>query len=162
MDSRPYPKNLIEDILETTVEVTPGMQEGLALALESLSEREYQAIMYRYVNKSTYKNIARDLSVGMGTARTILVRALRKLRHPDKKNYIEFGRDLKGYGEITEDSINTLGLTTRSYLALKRYGLGEVSSLIDFIKEGRKSLDWVPNLRAEGEREVLYALLRRN
>lgn len=81
-------KELFENISE--IEDINGSAEYV---LHTLSVREQQILKYRFVEKLTYEDIGKsqNINVTRERVRQIEVRALRKLRHPDKSKYLKFG-----------------------------------------------------------------------
>ena len=57
---------------------------GIFEAVETLFEKEQIALKYRLGDKMTYKKIGQQLGLSEQQARTIVKRALRKLRHPSR------------------------------------------------------------------------------
>ena len=101
----PYPSNLLLTINEGprhTVgipidSITQDNIDGLLFALTTLSEREQEIIRLRFVERWTYAAIGQVFGISLERTRQLLVRAIRRLRDPDRLSYIRYG--LQGYEE---------------------------------------------------------------
>ena len=96
-----YPENIIADLYETRTDVEKvknafyGNEEAVKERLEKmisfLSEREQAIIRYRYVDQLTMREISEKFGITISRVDQIRIKAMRKLRHPKKSNYIIFG-----------------------------------------------------------------------
>lgn len=91
-----YPLNLIwavcedEEILENADTIS-DLSGSVEYALCTLSERERDIIIKRFVNKLTYKEAGDLYGVTRERIRQIEAKALRKLRHPQRSKYLIYG-----------------------------------------------------------------------
>lgn len=88
---RPYPENLLFAILDEDIETVKDKIDGLEYVLKTLTEREQYIIRERFVNDEPLELIAKHFNVVRERIRQIEVKALRKLRHPSRKQYFEKG-----------------------------------------------------------------------
>lgn len=98
-----YPLNLIAAVFELDFdnEDDAALFDELSLiddiagsveyVLYTLTEREKKVLKYRFVEKLTYEIAAKSESVTRERIRQIEVKALRKLRHPDRAKYLKYG-----------------------------------------------------------------------
>lgn len=91
-----YPFNLIwavtedEEILENADTIS-DLSGSVEYALCTLTERERDIIIKRFVNKLTYKEAGDLFGVTRERIRQVEVKALRKLRHPSRLKYLTKG-----------------------------------------------------------------------
>jgi len=78
-----YPFNLAKELLENPEEL---YIPGLEMALETLTDRERDVLRMRFREGKTLVNVGIALGVGKERIRQIEAKALRKLRHPTRKN----------------------------------------------------------------------------
>lgn len=88
-DRLPYPFNLVAAILESeeqarAIEWDDDHDAGLMFALSTLSEREQRVIWLRYGHLMTHEAIGCEFGLTRERMRQVDVKALRKLRHPDR------------------------------------------------------------------------------
>ncbi len=98
-----YPLNLIAAVFELNFdnEEDSALFDELSLIddvngsveyiLHTLSEREQKILKHRFVEKLTYEDTAKIYNVTRERIRQVEIRALRKLRHPDKAKYLKRG-----------------------------------------------------------------------
>lgn len=88
-----WPENLRTEILgySEVVEMTDDQREGLAYVLGTLSEREWRCLYGHFRDDKTYKEIGTEFGVTTERIRQIICKAIRKLRHPTRINYILLG-----------------------------------------------------------------------
>ena len=96
-----YPENIIADLYETRTDVErvkdafygneEAVKERLEKMISFLSEREQAIIRYRYVDQLTMREISEKFGITISRVNQIRIKAMRKLRHPKKSNYIIFG-----------------------------------------------------------------------
>lgn len=88
-----YPFNLIDAIFcEETVWVDDeDHMAGLEHALLTLSDREQKVLEERFQDFKTLEEVGRDFNITRERIRQIEANALRKLRHPSRKNFIMHG-----------------------------------------------------------------------
>lgn len=94
-----YPYNLLEAIYVTDplgitefVPLSDEQLEGLNYAVtNTLTEREQHFIKRHFEEYATLDDIANEEHIGRERVRQIIARALRKLRHPSRFNYIRYG-----------------------------------------------------------------------
>lgn len=165
----PYPDNLLYDIFGGEWEFPrPGDFDGsLEYVLHTLTERERRVLDFRYKDGLTFEEIGKRFCVTRERIRQIHAKSLRKLRHPDRLNYLKYG--VSGVISLKTESareaalaslpkpdikpedipLEELELSVRSYNCLKRAGkntLREVSEmtfdeLCHVRNIGKKSVD---------------------
>ncbi|MGD8305099.1 MAG: sigma-70 family RNA polymerase sigma factor [Ignavibacteria bacterium] len=64
------------------------IHEAIDKVLETLTDREAQAVRLYYFNKMTYQAAGKLLNVSRERFRQILAKAERKMRHPDRSKYL--------------------------------------------------------------------------
>lgn len=84
-----HPNDLVKDILGKSVNAIH--YEGLSIALKSLSEKEQQILDMRYNEGKTLKQIGEIFGVTDSAIQQKCERALRRLRHPARRNTILHG-----------------------------------------------------------------------
>lgn len=163
-----YPDNLLYDIFGGEWEFPrPADFDGsLEYVLHSLTERERRVLDFRYKDGLTFEGIGKHECVTRERIRQIHVKALRKLRNPQRLNYLKYGvsgviaRKTESAREAALASLpkpdkpeniplEELELSVRSYNCLKRAGMNtlrEVSEmtfyeLCNVRNLGKKSVD---------------------
>lgn len=71
--------------------IPPDVKVTMVKAIESLTPREQTTIKEYYQDKKTHEEIGKDLGITDGRVQQILMKALRKLRHPSRFAYIVYG-----------------------------------------------------------------------
>lgn len=98
--TEPYPYNLLYAIFEDEDEVIPIEPEhdvpadfcgSMEYMLATLSPRERDILHLRYAHGMTLAEIAQQQEVGRERIRQIEAKAIRKLRHPTRLQYIKTG-----------------------------------------------------------------------
>lgn len=147
----PYPDNLLYDIFGGEWEFPrPGDFDGsLEYVLHTLTEREQLVLDFRYKEELTFEEIGKRFCVTRERIRQIHAKSLRKLRHPDRLNYLKYGvsgvidrktesareaarASLPKHDKPEDITLEELELSVRSYNCLKRAGmdtLREVSEM---------------------------------
>ena len=139
--THPYPDNLLYDIFGGEWDFPrPGDFDGsLEYVLHTLTERERRVLDFRYKDGLTFEAIGKRECVTRERIRQIHAKALRKLRHPERLNYLKYGvsgviaRQTENAREAalasmpkpdkSEDiTLEELELSVRSYNCLKRAG----------------------------------------
>jgi len=93
----PYPYNLLDvifngsDYLNGNSMLTNDQEQGLANALQMLSQRERDCIICYYQNNETYDEIAKKFHVTRERIRQIIAKAVRKMRHSSRSALILYG-----------------------------------------------------------------------
>lgn len=100
-NERPYPENLLFAILDQDIEIVKDNIDGLVFAVSTLTAREQYILSERYISTETLEFIGQASKVSRERVRQIEAKALRKLRHPSRKQYI-----LKGLSVI--EAVNKL------------------------------------------------------
>lgn len=91
-----YPQNLLyavfedEKMLENANTIT-DLNGSVEYALYTLLDRERQILKYRFAHLMTYEEVGKLYSITRERIRQIEQRALRKLRHPQRLKYLEYG-----------------------------------------------------------------------
>ena len=116
----PYPYNLLDDIVRPMLPrddkwnylwqevLTPDQEEGLRLALASLTEREQTIVRFFYGQETTLEATAKAFNLTRERIRQILAKSVRKLRHPVRFNLIQYGAE--GYKRISSSKQRMLRL----------------------------------------------------
>lgn len=123
-----WPNNLIDSVWGETlpIYVTRDICAGVEKAIESLNnEREQQCIYMYFKDGMTLRQIANEYSLTVERIRQIVSKALRKLRHPARSQFIRYGAD----GGTIYDEIRTLELRKSSLEAQIRLLNNELEDL---------------------------------
>ena len=172
--THPYPDNLLYDIFGGEWEFPrPSDFDGsLEYVLHSLAERERRVLDFRYKDGLTFEEIGKRFCVTRERIRQIHAKALRKLRHPGRLNYLKYGvsgvidRKTENAREAAlaslpkpdkpEDiTLEELELSVRSYNCLKRAGM---NTLRDVSEMTFDELCHVRNLGKHSLDEICAAL----
>ena len=165
----PYPDNLLYDIFGGEWEYPrPADFDGsLEYVLHSLTERERRVLDFRYKDGLTFEAIGKRECVTRERIRQIHAKSLRKLRHPDRLNYLKYGvsgviawktesareaalASLPKPDIKPEDiTLEELELSVRSYNCLKRAGMNTLRNISEMTFDelchvrnlGKKSID---------------------
>ncbi len=138
----PYPDNLLYDIFDGEWEFPrPGDFDGsLEYVLHTLTERERRVLDFRYKDGLTFEAIGKRECVTRERIRQIHAKSLRKLRRPDRLNYLKHGvsgvvarktenareaalASLPKQDKPEDIPLEELELSVRSYNCLKRAGM---------------------------------------
>lgn len=120
-----YPFNLIDAIFCDEIVWVDDEDHiaGLEHALLTLSDREQKVIQMRYHDIMTLEEVARDFNITRERIRQIEAKAVRKLRHPARKNFIlhgyEGGAELKNLKAREEELDNREKLIEKREKALQ-------------------------------------------
>ena len=135
----PYPYNLLDDIFGKPIEHILSDDEiaGLYAALESLSEREQQAISLHYFDGYSLKVIGENLGLSPERIRQIIHKGVRKLRHPSRANLIRYGAD--GYSRKQELDKREYNLISREIKLEELQKYLEEKYTIEELKEAEKA-----------------------
>lgn len=164
-----YPDNLLYDIFGGEWEYPrPADFDGsMEYVLHSLTERERRILDFRYKDGLTFEAIGKRECVTRERIRQIHAKSLRKLRHPDRLNYLKYGvsgviaRKTESAREAAlaslpkpdikpEDiTLEGLELSVRSYNCLKRAGMNTMRDVAEMTFDelchvrnlGKKSVD---------------------
>ena len=92
-DAVGYPFNLIDEIYQEEHVWVDDQDHmlGLKHALETLTEREQEMIVKRFQEMKTLEEAGREFGVTRERARQMEAKAIRKLRHPSRRNFIMYG-----------------------------------------------------------------------
>lgn len=162
-----YPDNLLYDLFDRDWEYPrPADFDGsLEYVLHTLTERERRILGFRYKDGLIYEEIGKCECVSHERIRQINAKALRKLRHPDRLNYLKYG--VSGViawkaesaraaaiaslqkPDITDMTLEELELSVRSYNCLKRAGISTLHEIAEMTFDelchvrnlGKKSID---------------------
>ena len=164
----PYPDNLLYDIFGGEWEFPrPGDFDGsLEYVLHTLTERERRVLDFRYQEGLTFEEIGKRFCVTRERIRQIHAKSLRKLRRPDRLNYLKYGvlgvirRKSESAREAAlaslpkldikpEDiTLEELELSVRSYNCLKRAGMNTLRDVAEM------TFDELCNVRNLGKRSI--------
>lgn len=93
-----YPFNLMyavfEDDVEEMIENADTISDfngSVEYALHTLGERERTVLKYRFVDLMTYEEIGKLYNITRERIRQVEAKALRKLRHPNRRKYLKYG-----------------------------------------------------------------------
>lgn len=159
---KPYPINLFLDIFDCEkIEdclKTEDMNDvicGLQFVLNNmLNGRERKAVVMKYEQKMSLQSISEEFGVTRERVRQIVAKALRKMRHPTRRRYIEYGyngfldyekslKEKEAEKELEDKlhpqniSIDCIDFDIRSYNVLRRGGiekLGDIKSIEQIMK----------------------------
>lgn len=162
-----YPDNLLYDLFDRDWEYPrPADFDGsLEYVLHTLTERERRILGFRYKDSLTFEEIGKRECVTRERIRQICAKALRKLRHPDRLNFLKYG--VRGVirrktesaravalaslpkPDITDMTLEELELSVRSYNCLKRAGMNTLRDVAEMTFDelcharnlGKKSVD---------------------
>lgn len=120
LNSVGYPFNLIDAIFCGEYEWLDDEDHmnGLNHALGTLSEREQKVIRMRYYDIMTLEDVAKAFNVTRERIRQIEAKAVRKLRHPARQNFILHGYE--GGAELKNLKVREEELDNREKLIEKR------------------------------------------
>ena len=164
----PYPDNLLYDIFGGEWEFPrPGDFDGsLEYVLHTLTERERRVLDFRYKDGLTFEEIGKRFCVTRERIRQIHAKSLRKLRRPDRLNYLKHGvagviaRKTESAREAAlaslpkldikpEDiTLEELELSVRSYNCLKRVGMNTLRDVSEM------TFDELRHVRNIGKKSV--------
>ena len=164
-----YPDNLLYDLFDRDWEYPrPADFDGsLEYVLHSLTERERRVLDFRYKEGLTYEEIGKRFCVTRERIRQIHAKSFRKLRRPERLNYLKYGvsgviaRQTENAREAAlaslpkpdikpEDiTLEELELSVRSYNCLKRAGMNTLRDVAEMTFDelchvrnlGKKSID---------------------
>ena len=166
--TRPYPDNLLYDIFGGEWEFPrPGDFDGsLEYVLHSLTERERRVLDFRYKDGLTFEEIGKRECVTRERIRQIHAKSFRKLRHPERLNYLKYGvsgvislkaeivreaalASLPKPDKLEDITLEELELSVRSYNCLKRAGVNTLRDVSEMTFDelchvrnlGKKSVD---------------------
>ena len=163
----PYPDNLLYDIFGGEWEYPrPADFDGsLEYVLHSLTERERRVLDFRYKDGLTFEAIGKRECVTRERIRQIHAKSFRKLRHPNRLNYLKYGvsgviaRKTENAREAAlaslpkpdkpEDiTLEELELSVRSYNCLKRAGMNTLREVSEM------TFDELCHVRNLGKRSI--------
>lgn len=161
-----YPDNLLYDIFGGDWEYPrPADFDGsLEYVLHTLTERERRILGFRYKDGLIYEEIGKRECVTRERIRQICAKALRKLRHPYRLDYLKYGvsgviaRKTKSARkaalaslpkpDIPGMTLEELDLSMRSYNCLKRAGINSLRELSEM------TYDQLCNVRNLGKKSA--------
>lgn len=93
----PWPYNLVDAIFMQPVELAMDgdREKGLEKALSTLTEREQAVLRLRFEEARTLEEVGTIIGVHKERARQIEAKAIRRLRHPARRQFIEYGAEGK-------------------------------------------------------------------
>ena len=74
-------------------DIPRGLEESIPIVLRSLTERERTLILYRFKESMILSEIGSKFNLSKERCRQIIVKALGKLRHPDRANILRYGSE---------------------------------------------------------------------
>ena len=177
----PWPENLITEMgfehILVDRKLTEDQMEGLRYAMEDLKEKERVALKLRYEEHRTLNAVGDVFSITGNRIRQIIAKALRKLRHPTRSNYITYGytgyqtmveqkkRELAGLSSQEERSkelkkifVTDVSFSVRTMNCLTRSGLHTLGETADVMRKDPMQLAKVRNLGKKSLLEVVEKL----
>lgn len=162
-----YPDNLLYDLFDRDWEYPrPADFDGsLEYVLHTLTERERRILGFRYKDGLIYEEIGKRECITRERIRQICAKALRKLRHPYRLDYLKYGVSgvitrktesaraaalaLLPKPDIPGMTLEELDLSVRSYNCLKRAGMNTLREVSEMTFDelchvrnlGKKSVD---------------------
>ena len=166
--THPYPDNLLYDIFcgEWEYPRPADFDGSLEYVLHSLTERERRVLDFRYKDGLTFEEIGKRECVTRERIRQIHAKSFRKLRHPERLNYLKYGvsgviaRQTENAREAAlaslpkpdikpEDiTLEELELSVRSYNCLKRAGVNTLRNVSEM------TFDELCHVRNLGKRSI--------
>lgn len=104
-----------EEWIKENFIIPSDAEESLNYVISSLTEREQQAIKLYYFDELTMDETAKILNVTRERVRQIVLRAIRKLKHPARSNILQKG--LKQYNIILAEKPRIEKELTEKYLS---------------------------------------------
>ena len=134
----PYPHNLLDDIFGDPVDWFVR-EEYLDQALNTLTEREREAIYCHYCDGLTYEVIGGIFNVSKERVRQIIAKAVRKLRHPSRSKIIRSG--FHSFDEIDAYAVEKLSELNEREKKLNEQeaALKEYKDVVEFNEAGYSS-----------------------
>ena len=86
-----YPYNLVEEVCEEEELATTDLLGSVEYALFSLTDRERDITHLYYRDGKTLEEIGKIYGVTRERIRQVVAKAVRKLKHPSRRKYIELG-----------------------------------------------------------------------
>ena len=103
-----YPLNLLLSIHPEQPDIiTSDIRIGLEYILTTLSDREQEILRLRFRERRTRSDIAEEFCITQERVRQIEAKALRKLRHPNRYQFVRLG--MMGYIRHIREKENKLG-----------------------------------------------------
>ena len=165
--THPYPDNLLYDIFGGEWEFPRPADFGgsLEYVLHSLTERERRVLDFRYKDGLTFEEIGKRECVTRERIRQTHAKSLRKLRRPDRLNYLKYGVSgvISLKAEIAREAalasqpkpdkleditLEELELSVRSYNCLKRAGMNTLRDVSEM------TFDELCHVRNLGKRSI--------
>lgn len=88
----PYPLNLLQALCPGSErEPPPNLLASIEAQLDTLTERERQALHLRYRDGRTFSKISEELGFSFECTRQCVAKGIRKLRHPSRLRRIKAG-----------------------------------------------------------------------
>ena len=180
----PWPENLITEIgleaifgLDAYTPLNDDQMHGLEFALNSLKDKEKTAVLLRYQEHKTFREVGDYFSRSNERMRQVIAKSIRKLRHPDRLKYYRDGyqgtikmreerlRSIKeAIGEkglletLSEIDINECGLSVRAYNCLHRAGMDTLGQVVEKMNQDPWNILRVRNLGIKSLAEVIDKL----
>ena len=169
-----YPQSLIYEVFRAEAlhifggAVTDDQVRGLEFALETLTPREATALVMRYEHEMKLYEVGEKLGVSRSRAEQIINMAVRKMRHPSRKELVQFGYDgcmtmreareqkiAKEFRAVCDQlepvAIEQLDLSDRAYSALKS---ADITTAKGIITKTDEELLAIPNIGRRSLREI--------
>ena len=169
-----YPQSLIYEVFRAEAlhifggAVTDDQVRGLEFALETLTPREATALVMRYEHEMKLYEVGEKLGVSRSRAEQIIIKALREMRHPSRKELVQFGYDgcmtmreareqkiAKEFRAVCDQlepvAIEQLDLSDRAYSALKS---ADITTATGIITKTDEELLAIPNIGRRSLREI--------
>lgn len=155
---REYPYNLLDKAFGEqyiTEPLTSDQAAGLEFVIDTFNKRAQQVITYKYCLNLPTKVIAIALDVSQQAVANTNRKIIEKLQQPQNAVKIKFG--LSGAADVSDDSLENLGLSIRTYNALRRGGIAKISDI-----KSVRQLQKIRQIGETAEEEVLDKLVKRS
>ena len=145
----PWPYNLADDVYQEPVTwlLTSDHEEGIKVALSTLTPKEQHTITWYYEYGESLDYIGNKIGVTRERVRQIIVKGLRKLRTPSRIQYVLYGKSVAEERDVCRKMREDTRLTKRALtieeciLEERERALAMRGAVID-----KKELDFIPDI----------------
>jgi RNA polymerase sigma factor (sigma-70 family) len=158
--------NKPESVMELSEHLNDDQLEGVRFAISTLLEREQTVIHLRFEEQRRFREVGEALDISASRAQQICAKALRKLRHPSRFRFIQYGYqgvlseksksngrddpirrvDYEHSRDLNDISVFACDLTERVASCLSRAGIQTLGELVGDLEKSPKILNKVHNL----------------
>lgn len=151
-----WPYNLVTDVVGTDdslngVELTEDQITGLEYVLKDLTDREQRCVLRYYRDEIGYDEIGKEQHVTRERIRQVIIKGLRKLRHPAKVKYIKQGYTIAS-GQVAETARATYQAEVDK---VKREMFSEIASIREKLDALAPDLDNVSGEIADSKQKPM-------